>query len=684
MPVSACTRPSVALAAFACGTAILAAAVVPPGRVSAQTRFRAGVDMVEADAVVLDGAGRPVPGLTIADFTLSVDGQARPIESVDYVDAGGAGVQGGTEAANPAGGAPKRRADRHVIFVIDEGNISAGGGKAAVASAQRMLDRLGPADRIALLTLPTGPAVEFTTEHAPVRAALNRSVGRAARPTGADDFDLSLVEVFAFDIGATVDERALQQKILIRECPLAMPPGRRELCVDSLRAEAQARLESYRERARATVGGLDKLFRALSKMQGPKIVVLVSEGLLLRPDLRDASVTSQLAKLAAASRVTLYSVLLESPLVDAGAALGRERSGLPTSTAAQDRAIEEDGLKALTSESGGLLFRAPAAPDDAFRRLADALSGYYLVTFRATPADTDGPHTIALKTTRQALTVHARAQFVMTAPALRAALAPGAATGTGPSAVPRPAAAPRRSDAASAFSIDKVAVQVATRSIADANGKIRILLSLDVRDPAAHETSALALGYKLRVGDRIVTDSGRVVPVTRGPDGIAQPISYIAFQGLAPGTYELQLSASDGSKHSAFVTHTVSARLHAIGGYTLSDLLLAASAQSADGPFPVPARPVAADQIVTGVEVTAGDRAALANTTVRFEVVPAGSRETVASQDVMLSPAGPLGQFVRATLDLAAASPGEYIARASIVAAGASLGVVDAPFQLAK
>jgi hypothetical protein len=87
---------------------------------------------------------------------------------------------------------------------------------------------------------------------------------------------------------------------------------------------------------------------------------------------------------------------------------------------------------------------------------------------------------------------------------------------------------------------------------------------------------------------------------------------------------------------------------------------------------------------VTGVEVTAGDRAALANTTVRFEVVPAGSRETVASQDVMLSPAGPLGQFVRATLNLAGASPGEYVARASIVAAGTSLGVVDAPFQLAK
>jgi hypothetical protein len=229
-----------------------------------------------------------------------------------------------------------------------------------------------------------------------------------------------------------------------------------------------------------------------------------------------------------------------------------------------------------------------------------------------------------------------------------------------------------------------VALQLATRSIADANGTIRILFSLDVRDTAARATSALALGYKLKAGDRIVADSGRVVPITHGPDGAAQSISYIAFQHLAPGTYELQLSASDGSKHSAFVTHTVSAGLHTIGRYALSDLLLAASVANADGPFPVPAHLVARDQVVVGVEVAASDHAALANTIVRFEVISTGSREAIASQDVALSPDGPLSQFVRATLNIANTSPGECLAQVSILADGALVGLIDTPFQIAR
>jgi VWFA-related protein len=659
------------LAMLAGAVALGAMAAYLSGHVSAQTRFRGGVDLVEADAVVLDDNGRPVPGLTAVDFTLTVDGQARAIESVDYVEARASNASRQIEAASPHDATPQRAPTRHVVFVVDEGNISAGSGKAAVAAASRLLDRLGPTDRIALLSIPRGPAVDFTSDHGPIRSALARNVGRAARPSGADDFSMSLQEVFAFDAGATVDERSMQQTVLFRECPASMPAGRRVLCEDSLRADAQARLESYRERSRSAVTELDKLFRALAKMSGPKVVVLVSEGLLMRPDQRDASVVSQLATLAIASRVTLYSVLLEAPLVGSG-----EAGRIHASNDAQDRAIEEDGLKSLTSESGGLLFRAPAAPDGAFQRLGDALSGYYLVSFRVAPTDRDGPHQIRLQTTRPKLSVHARAQFVMTTVVRRASSAES-------TDAPGLASLPRRSDAPSSFTIDKVKLQLATRSIADADGTVRILFSLDVRDPVAH-TSALALGYKLRAGDRVVADSGRLVPVTLGPDGTAQPISYIAFQGLPPGTYELQLSASDGSKHSAFVTHTVSARLHTIGRFGLSDLMLAASAANAEGPFPVPARLVASRQLVAGVEVTAHDRPDLANAVVRFEVTSAQTRESVASQDVPLSSSGPLSQFVRATLSLPSIASGEYLARASMIVDGAVVGLIDAPIQLAK
>ncbi len=175
-------------------------------------------------------------------------------------------------------------------------------------------------------------------------------------------------------------------------------------------------------------------------MSGPKAVVLVSERLLLRPDQRDASVVSQLAALAVASRVTLYSVLLDL------APLSRRArpNAVHSSTGIQDRAIEEDGLKALTFESGGLLFRAPAAPDAAFARLGDALSGYYLVSFRVTEADGDGPHAIALRTSRPGTTVRARTRFVVAMTSRR----PPSITASG---------------GASSFTLDKAKLLVNTR-----------------------------------------------------------------------------------------------------------------------------------------------------------------------------------------------------------------------------
>ena len=630
-----------------------------PGRLSAQNKFRGGIDLVEADAVVLGADGHTATGLTAADFALSVDGQARAIESVEYVDAAtGAVSRPGTSPLQPAAASPGPP-PRHIVFVVDEGNIGAGGGKAATAAAGRLLDRFGAADRVALLSIPRGPSADFTTERAPIRAALATSVGRAAPLTSADDFTMSLREVFAFDVGATADERQLQQTVLVRECPLAMPGGRRELCEASVRTDAEVRLDSYRTRSREAIAGLDKLFRTLASMAGPKVIVLVSEGLLLRPDQRDASVVSQLAALAVASRVTLYSVLLDGPLVDSG-----EVERVHSSTALQDRAIEEDGLKALTFESGGLLFRAPAAPDGAFERLGDALSGYYLVSFRVTAADEAGPHAIALRTSRPGATVHARSRFIV---------------GT---ASPRPSSV-TTSRGASSFTLDKAKLRVNTRTIADAGGMVRILISLDMNDGTA-QTSALALGYKLTSGGRIVADSGRVVPVMRRIDGGAEPISYIAFQGLPPGTYELRLSVSDGTKHSAFVTHPVSARLHTLGAFTLSDLLLAGSAASDDGPFPVPARAAVSGQVVAGVDVTAAVSAALANAAVRFEVASTKTQEIVASRDIPLSSTGPLNQFVRATLDLPDTTPGEYRTRASILLDGVAIGSIEAPMTVTK
>ena len=67
-----------ARAALTCALALLPVAArqqqQPP-----QPTFRAGVDVVAVDVHVVDGTGRPVPGLRPEDFAITVDGRPRPI-----------------------------------------------------------------------------------------------------------------------------------------------------------------------------------------------------------------------------------------------------------------------------------------------------------------------------------------------------------------------------------------------------------------------------------------------------------------------------------------------------------------------------------------------------------------------------------------------------------------------------
>ena len=51
--------------------------------------FASKVDLVTVDAVVQDGKGRPVRGLTADDFTLLEDGKPQTIASFEAFDLGG-------------------------------------------------------------------------------------------------------------------------------------------------------------------------------------------------------------------------------------------------------------------------------------------------------------------------------------------------------------------------------------------------------------------------------------------------------------------------------------------------------------------------------------------------------------------------------------------------------------------
>ena len=102
------------------------------------------------------------------------------------------------------------------------------------------------------------------------------------------------------------------------------------------------------------------LIERLSEIDGPKTLVLVSEGLVAEPQLVDMTA---LGAAAQAARVTIYVLQLEIPILDAS-----ERTASPTLQA--DLQAREDGLVRLAGTARGALFHLVGADSHPFNRIS--------------------------------------------------------------------------------------------------------------------------------------------------------------------------------------------------------------------------------------------------------------------------------------------------------------------------
>ena len=88
--------------------------------------FASKVELVTVDAVVLDGKGRPVRGLTAADFTLIEDGKPQTIASFEAIDLGERRAASARGGRGPGGHehAPQRAAARSFVLLVDDMSLA--------------------------------------------------------------------------------------------------------------------------------------------------------------------------------------------------------------------------------------------------------------------------------------------------------------------------------------------------------------------------------------------------------------------------------------------------------------------------------------------------------------------------------------------------------------------------------
>jgi VWFA-related protein len=424
--------------------------------------FRSGVEVVSIDVNVVDKQGQPQRGLTPADFTVTVAGQARRIVSAEFIDrtaqaAAKPRVEGATISSNDGFGA-----GRLFAFIVDQNTLELGSARRVANSATSFFSRLTFADRSALLLMPVGPNITFTWAHDRVRDGLMRVTGMG-RP------------VSGWDYGSLADARDITNRNMIalrtigeRECssglasgggfggttsagstgasPAPAPPPAGgggggagggggstpapaapagggggggggsssrssglgsfgvSACTREIQMQAESAWRTVQGTSQASITVLRQFLSLLGQVQGDKNVILISGGWPM-DDRDEMSTMSMVASEAAAVGARIFTIYVPASTFSAD-------RRMMSSTPLADSYLHSGPLETLASMTGGASYRAEIGAEAAFERVARELSGYYRLAIEKDPSDARGKErSMRVQVRGPGLTAHAREIF---------------------------------------------------------------------------------------------------------------------------------------------------------------------------------------------------------------------------------------------------------------------------------
>lgn len=620
--------------------------------------FRAGVELVTIDVTALDSNGRQVTDLTAADFSVEIDGDRRHVSTVEYIRSVdpmrviGAPptivVPDETFSSSNAKNAPRGRL---IVLLIDQGNIRVGAARSVMNSAKKFVDTLTAEDRVAVIAVPApGELVEFTTNHDKVREALLRIVGNGE--SLRTRFNLSITEAMAL---YQRSDSQLALEVILRECGMAGVTDI-ERCEREVERDAAEMISQIRRRTEDSLHGMRSVMQGLATLDGPKSVILLSEGLIFEGLGAEAD---EIATLAADARATLDILLMDVPLFEASQVIR------PT-TPREDRSLQVSGLEQLAGASRGELYRINTSAEYAFDRISRSLDGYYLLGVESRPDDKNGRrHRIGVKTARRGVSLRTRRSFVTSM---------SAKATTPEEAIGRALKSP--------LPINDLPLKISTWTYKEPGStKVRVLVAAEVERLAEQ-----SLDYT--VGMAVVNKQGRGVSTPIQPRTLVEKPGdpgtaiHTGMMTVDPGEYRFILSMSDSEGRVGSVSRLVTAFQMDGPGLSMGDLVVNAYDGNAkailapsieptiSGPMAVLmetySQTPAADLEATLEILTDENRAPLA--TIPMRVIP-GSSPEIASLS---------GQF-----NAAALPPGRYLARGTVRQGGKPQGHMVRPFRIA-
>ncbi|HXG89715.1 MAG TPA: VWA domain-containing protein [Vicinamibacterales bacterium] len=638
---------------------VSAQAPTPPAQ---QPVFRAGVDLLTVDATVIDREGRQVKDLMPQEFIIEVDGDPRTVVSADYVklvDDTPRPVGARRVVAPPADEtffSTNNRTitpGRMILLMVDQGNIGTGRGRLVMRSAATFVDGLAPEDRVGMVAIPQGALVDFTTDHEKVREGLLATIGLASPHKGR--FHISLSEAI---VTAEHSDASLRAQLMERECGGALlSPTEAARCELEVEDEAREIVRHQRQQTQHSLRAMREVLRSLGAVDGPKSVILISEGLVLEGL---GGEVDDIAAVAGDARASLDVLLLDAPAVDV---TERQRPSTPR----QDRDRQLQGLETLAGLSRGALHRVQGAGENAFLRVMRSIAGHYLIAVEARPGDRDGKrHRISVKSNRRAVTVHSRRGFLT--PTAPAATTPADAVG-------KALRAP--------LTLNELPMRMATWTYKEpGSARVRVLVTAEVE-----RTAEQSLDYT--AGIIIVDRNNRVIVNSVAPRQLLSSESdrglavYAGSAVLEPGSYLLRFAVADSEGRIGSVERKIDAWQMNTAGLTVGDLLVAQARSDPGAPVVATIEPHVANGRLSAMMEVYAQNLQVDSLQATLEILPSETAKPLTSTPMrIIAGQSPEVGTLQAAMNTAALPPGRHFARAMVTQAGKPQGHIIRPFRV--
>jgi VWFA-related protein len=613
------------------------------------------VDVTTIDVAVVNGRGEPVEDLGAAEFAVKIDGEVRRVVTAQLVKIDPAAEKKPladdaffTTNITPPNG-------RQIVLAIDQMNIGPAAIKPILSAASNFLDNLSPLDHVALATYPEpGPRVGFTTDKLKVRLALEQLIGHPGQ-SRARGLNIGVAE--AFDISERRDRMALAA-VLARECRTSDTLGRAQ-CERDVASEASDITRRVKEDAERSLLGLRQLLERLTTVDGPKSLILISQGLAVDNPTELASIV----ELAGRARASINVLLVDLERNDVSIA---ERA--PTES--EDRRIQTYGLEALATMSRGSLFHVVGTGEPIFHRLSSEISAYYLLGVERRPGDADGGrHRIDVELRRRDVTIRSRQAFVVSSP-----------TGK-----PQSVDDSLRDALLSPFAVSGVPLRVSTFVQQDPESdKVRLTIAAQVDQPGA-------VPAEYTVGFLLVDDQNRVAVnmatkrmLARVSASPTEPLEFIGGVMVDAGVYSLRFGVVDAQGRRGSIVREVAAWKMTGEEFATGDLIVGAM-PAPDGIQASVEPHVTTDRLGAIVELYSTAASTFDGTTVTFEIGDDQDSPSLTTAPARLL-AMPQATWRTATAVIPAQAlpPGRYVARAKIARDGKAVGVLARPFVLER